>query len=326
MQLSEFFIKIVRELVVHTIGFPQDRAIDSSRVQYFNSNANDYLYQQIITAIKEKKGFAICKFGSIELANIVSKIKQGQWTLSDYFKLIKGYPIPIYRYKEIERLGINAGFFPATEKMVDQFVQLMLTDLKMVDVLASYIYCERYIDTYLNHCTKINLDGYYAPFLYEYPWTRVMKGTRVLVIHPFAESIRTQYEKRKVLFDNTEVLPEFASLRVLKAIQSIAGNNCGFKDWFAALDWMKSEMEQEDFDIALIGCGAYGFPLTVHAKRLGKIGIHLAGWTQMLFGIYGKRWLEDQPEYSKYINKYWVRPNISEIPGGAQKVEGGCYW
>ena len=117
-----------------------------------------------------------------------------------------------------------------------------------------------------------------------------------------------------------------ASLRVLKAIQSIAGNNCGFKDWFAALDWMKSEMEQEDFDIALIGCGAYGFPLTVHAKRLGKIGIHLAGWTQMLFGIYGKRWLEDQPEYSKYINKYWVRPNISEIPGGAQKVEGGCYW
>ena len=57
MQLSEFFIKIVRELVVHTIGFPQDRAIDSSRVQYFNSNANDYLYQQIISEINSSLVF-----------------------------------------------------------------------------------------------------------------------------------------------------------------------------------------------------------------------------------------------------------------------------
>ena len=61
-------------------------------------------------------------------------------------------------------------------------------------------------------------------------------------------------------------------------------------------------------------------------KRKKKIAIHLAGWTQKLFGIYGKRWVQDQPEFSKYINQYWVRPSEDEKPEGAQKVEGGCYW
>lgn len=89
---------------------------------------------------------------------------------------------------------------------------------------------------------------------------------------------------------------------------------------------MKKEMEKDEFDIALIGCGAYGFPLSVHAKRLGKVGIHLAGWTQMLFGIYGKRWLVDQPQYAKFINENWVRPSLDEVPQNASKVEGGCYW
>ena len=46
----------------------------------------------------------------------------------------------------------------------------------------------------------------------------------------------------------------------------------------------------------------------------------------MLFGIYGKRWLDQEPEYRKYINEFWVRPNDSEKPFGANKVEGACYW
>ena len=121
-------------------------------------------------------------------------------------------------------------------------------------------------------------------------------------MHPFAESIQSQYSKRELLFENQYVLPEFKSLRVIKAVQSIAGNPCGFDTWFEALDYMKREMEKEDFDIALIGCGAYGFPLTVHANRMGKVGIHLAGWLQMLFVISGKRWVEDQPQYATFIH------------------------
>ena len=89
---------------------------------------------------------------------------------------------------------------------------------------------------------------------------------------------------------------------------------------------MKQEIDCCDYEIALIGCGAYGMDLAAHVKRRGKIAIHLAGWTQMLFGIYGNRWLEDQPAYRRLINEYWVRPLESEKAAGAEKVENGCYW
>ena len=46
----------------------------------------------------------------------------------------------------------------------------------------------------------------------------------------------------------------------------------------------------------------------------------------MLFGIYGNRWIKDQPEFKKYINEYWTRPSIDERPKNVEKVEGGCYW
>lgn len=67
-------------------------------------------------------------------------------------------------------------------------------------------------------------------------------------------------------------------------------------------------------------------PLAAHAKKMGKVGIQLAGWTQVLFGVYGERWVSHQSEYSHFINEYWVRPNEGETPRQAQKVEGGCYW
>lgn len=318
----EIPIKIVRELYTQMAGYPQNRSIDDLRVQYFNESANAFLFEKIA----EGRSLALGKLGTVELGCVVSFLNRGKWKIEDYGKFIRGYPVPLFYNKEIQRLNNNAGVFPPTEEIVNRFCQLMLQDMRTVDILASYAWNERYVLDYISHCTTINLDGYYAPFLYACPWTRVLKGKRVLVIHPFADSIMTQYEKRELLFDNPEVLPEFQSLRVIKAVQSIAGNECGYPDWFAALDYMKEEMEKEDFDIALIGCGAYGFPLTAHAKRLGKVGIHLAGWTQMLFGIYGKRWLKDQPQYARFINKYWIRPNQTEMPEGSEKVEGGCYW
>ena len=329
MGIKELTLKIVRALYTLVAGYASDCAVDESRVHYFNEQANEILYNRIQESILSDRGFALCKLGTVELGCVVSWLNKGMWRINDYGQFLKGYPVPLFYNKEILRLNNNAGVFPPTTEIAGRFCELMLQDMKDVDILASYAWCERYVTDYISHCDTVNLEGYYAPFLHEHPWTRILKGKRVLVVHPFAESIRKQYRKRKFLFKNSEVLPEFASLRVVKAVQSIAGvggNSCGFKDWFEALDHMKCEMEREDFDVALIGCGAYGFPLTVHAKRLGKIGIHLAGWTQMLFGIYGKRWITDQPRYAKYINEYWVRPNKDETPQGAKKVEGGCYW
>lgn len=87
---------------------------------------------------------------------------------------------------------------------------------------------------------------------------------------PFSYIIEKQYqENRHKLFDNHDVLPEFY-LQTIQAVQSLGGDSNGFADWFQALDWMKHEIDQRNYDIALIGCGAYGFPLAAHVKRQGK--------------------------------------------------------
>ena len=88
---------------------------------------------------------------------------------------------------------------------------------------------------------------------------------------------------------------------------------------------MKEQIRKIDFDIAIIGCGAYAFPLGAYVKKLGKKAIVLAGATQILFGIKGRRW-DNHPVISKLYNEYWVRPKENEKPKQYSRIEGGCYW
>jgi len=53
----------------------------------------------------------------------------------------------------------------------------------------------------------------------------------------------------------------------------------------------------------------------------------LAGATQLLFGIKGKRWEEFIVwPYANLFNEHWVRPGIKEKPKNANIVEDACYW
>ena len=122
------------------------------------------------------------------------------------------------------------------------------------------------------------------------------------------------------------MMPDF-ELKTIKAVQTIAGEKSEFKDWFEALNWMKNEILKVDFDVCIIGCGSYGFPLAAHVKRIGKKAVQMAGSTQLLFGVKGRRWEFDpyQP-FTNFINEYWVRPDQTEKPKNASIVESACYW
>ena len=182
MTSRELIFKIIRDLVVRVLGKPRNIIIDESRVTYFNEKANDFIYQQISEALDKGHGYALGKLGTVELACIVSYLYQQRWSALDLKRFFRGYPIPLFYDKEILRLYNNAGVFPAAKETGDHFCKLMLQDIGAIDTLASYAWCERYITEYLLNCSTVNLDGYYAPFLYKKPWTRVLEGKRVLVI------------------------------------------------------------------------------------------------------------------------------------------------
>ena len=276
----------------------------------------------------------IARFGSTELtclANYVGVYQQKE----QYLKYLQGRSFPWWWEANIIHQMQNwSGFFPARVDKIEQFCQLMLDDIPEVDVLGSWLPMEKLFEKELT-AKRVHL-RLLEPFWSSSPWTKALEGKKVVVIHPFAETIELQYLKRQFLFSNKEVLPNFKSLTFIKAVQTLGEGDTRFKDWFEALDHMKSQIDETDYDVCLIGCGAYGFHLAAHVKRSGKKGIHLGGALQLLFGITGKRWEDPNygvkewgippGSYSNMMNEYWVRPGVNDRPKNAEKVEGACYW
>lgn len=258
--------------------------------------------------------FMATRFGSVELACVINHIDN----------MFHGSSV--FKDKTRRSMANNAGFFPTDDRMLERFSRMMLEDMREIDVLGTWNNnLEDYVvKRYCSDATRLTTLAAIEPFFCDAPWSSRLAGKKVLVVHPYKETIVKQYAKRALLFPGTAILPEF-ELKAIRSVQSIAGAPTGFADWFEALDAMRNEMAHTDFDIALIGAGAYGFPLAAFAKRLGKQVVHMGGSLQLLFGIMGKRW-DDREHSAAYYNEHWVRPDSSETPKHAEKVEGGCYW
>lgn len=231
-----------------------------------------------------------------------------------------------YTQTALKPIYNNAGVFPYGKDGAQNFFELTKDAIEDIDLLG--VWTTEMHDYLVNvKCPSAmqitNLDNL-EPFRSESTWTKALAGKRVVVVHPFKDTIEMQYGKREYLFENPDMLPEF-NLRVVKAVQTIAGQKDDrFEKWEQALQYMYGECMKEDFDVAIIGCGAYGMPLASMLKRAGKVAIHVGGATQVMFGIKGKRW--DNNSISGLYNSYWVRPMESDTPQNASSVEKGCYW
>lgn len=278
-------------------------------------------------AISDKASFWAGRMGFIEM-NMVRQVLEHRMI-----------PLIDHRESALSQLCKNAGFFPYDLELGERYVDLVLEDCTGIDLQGYWhLYMEDYLHDVYQKSTMISHISWIKPWPAcevqgARPWSAFLEGKKVLVIHPFEKSIRSQYEKhRKDIFSNRpeyrDILPEF-ELKTIKAVQTLGGTkDSRFKNWFEALDWMKEECRKIDFDVAVIGCGAYGFHLAAEIKRMGKTVIHLGGATQVLFGIRGKRWEspELKEEMEKYMNAHWVRPLEEEKPSNSNEIEGGCYW
>ena len=273
----------------------------------------DGIQAHIADAILEHRPFFAGRLGSIEL------LVTGKFALNVDYKI----------QQSVNILGSNAGFFPNDSESAKRFSDLMVASMRMNDVLSiSYLPFEDYaIHNWFNSDARLTEIRYLEPWFASRPWTGALEGKKVLVIHPLDQLIEEQYRKRKLLFARKDFLPEF-ELNTVKAVQTIAGNRDDrFDSWFDALDFMYREAMKVDFDVALIGCGAYGFPLAAKLKAAGKQAVHLGGVLQALFGIKGARWDNDaNPIVRDLYNEHWVRPGREDVPKGSESIENGCYW
>lgn len=323
--ISRIILLTVRKIILKFFLKKNSTNLDC---EYDPEKVSKIIYQELT----KKGSFMLARFGSTELTclNNYFGLKN-----NNYLKFIKGQSPPFWWQKSIINQMQNwSGFFPANEKKIEEFCELMISDIPEVDILGSWLSLESTVKIYLK-ARKVHL-RLIEPFWSKNPWTIALENKRVLVIHPFSREIINQYQKRELLFENKNILPKFKSFSVIKAIQSLGEADKRFNDWFEALDFMKNQIDKHNFDYCLIGAGAYGFALAAHVKRSGKKAIHLGGALQLLFGIIGKRWENPnygvqewgikRGEYTSLINKHWIRPYPSSKPKFAHNVENSCYW
>lgn len=308
-----FLSKIRSRQILHKNirSYLVNRELIKNHVIKSTSDINDSIYQKILSG----EPFMAGRFGATEL----SAIKTFDFSITNKYEHV------------MNQMSQWSGMFPATKDMGMKFTSMMFELIDKADVMGVWMLpFEQY---YLNKYGSSNVELTYLLDLEPWstsgtPWSAALEGKKVLVIHPFTETIQKQYQRREQIFPGTKILPEF-ELKTLKAVQTVAGEKDDrFETWFDALEWMYQEAMKIDFDIAIIGCGAYGFPLAAKLKQAGKQAVHLAGATQLLFGIKGKRWEENEAfvYVQKYFNDAWIYPDKQDRPKNAQTVEGGCYW
>lgn len=251
--------------------------------------------------IKSNKPFSAIRMGYSELLAV-------DWYLKNKNQENLHFP-----EEKIKFLRQNAGFFLPNDVVLKKYCEDFIKIVRNSDLLFTVLYFP--MESNVIKAAKPKILAHadticHSVFEYKEPWVQYLEGKKVLIIHPFENTIKNQFPKLKTLFKNPKLAPSY-ELITLKTLQTIDEEykNYNYKDWFEALEYMYGEIDKKDFDIAIIAGGAYGMFLANYIKERGKQAIEMCGTTQLLFGIKGARW----DEINLY-NENWVRPLDEERP------------
>jgi hypothetical protein len=312
--------ELVKPLMQNTSALKALRFWES--IKYVSPYVYDFQYnrergsQSILDGLESGQPQAIGKLGSVELSAIKKYLRFLNDKNAD--KLTKDNRFELYN---------NAGVYPDDYSTYSDYCNYMIKDvLPEITQMGVWFNLEeaKIVKTYAPKARYIPIGALETYHFQKNRWTQYLKDKKVLVIHPFKHSLEAQFENSANLWNEDDILPSF-SLKIIQppfAPSLIEPNNAS---WFESLSSLKEQMSNTDFDIALIGAGAYSLPLAVHAKKLGKHGIHLGGALQIYFGIFGNRW-ENNPIINALKNEFWIKPLPEDTPKNNSKIENGCYW
>ena len=221
---------------------------------HYNPVFHDYAGRKIISRVETNRiigemiesgrPFVVSRFGNTELNFVAFYHMCHEFDIPDDYIVFNSIESKMdscqnAKYQFSEALENWCGFFPINDETARKFVDVIMDAMSDIDVLGTWeIYMEEYyVENFMKDCILSNL-YYLEPWFSDNPWSAKLQGKKVMVIHPFEETIIEQYKKRDKLFQDSNILPEF-ELHTLKAVQTIAGNRDNrFEDWFQALDYM----------------------------------------------------------------------------------------
>ena len=286
------------------------------------SNLNEAQSQEWIAgALARREPSAIGKVGTCELLALEY--------LDRYIRL--PWPRNASWARPAERLFHTAGVFPVRRDIYQRWAGVYREAVRELDFVAQWqppgSFLDAYEQAFLNRDLPKAVRGSFVGLEpVGAAWLRPLAELRWLVVSPFCETIKSQLPKLSLLNVFHGVGPD----RLAEAARSCRFVPCPqlpymvppmHRDWFEGVEELKKAMTKQEFDVAIIGAGAWSLPLAAHAKTLGKIGLHLGGTLNLLFGIRGGRF-DDRGFY----NDHWIRPVNSERPSNFGLMEKGAYW
>jgi hypothetical protein len=282
--------------------------------KYNAQRGNDMIAQ----LIESGTSAAIGKFGSTELQALRGFIRNSSNSKADI-------RTKYYRKILMEFSGVYPTDYDTYQKWAIFWIKEVLPEMNIVGTWFNFNE-SLIVKKYAFNAKPFHSYGL-EPYIFQNPWSAMLNGKKVVVVSPFSKTIQIQYLKRSQIWVlNPTILPEMELITVQSPTYPHLVKP-GHDNWFQSLNDMKEQISANDFDVLLVGAGAYSLPLCAYAKSLGKIGIHLGGNTQLIFGIMGKRWLVPNSSIDhRYFNDAWIYPLKEETPVGNTKIEGGCYW
>jgi len=284
--------------------------------------SNDY----IIKKLQSNKKFLISRMGAGAETNVV------------YLCTIHGID-KIYTEqfdKLFTQLSIENGIYNLTKNSLSRYVKLYKETIEKSDSLAVFINLMVTQQKYFVENNKLEtlysrvLEPFYCCKDNIKPWSHYLLGKKVLIVNPFVDSFQQQLKNNFQIFKDPEkkIFLDEQEFVFYKTYNTSAGNAL-HENWEKTYDMMCDDISKLDFDIALLGCGGYGFPLCnyIHEK-LDKSVIYIGGGLQLLFGVMGARW-ENNPMWKDIIKENqtkFIRPSKEEQIKNKERVEGGCFW
>jgi len=265
---------------------------------------------------------------------LITRMGMGAETIITYLYYFQSATQTNIQPQMLFTLSNNAGIYNTNDNLKD-YVEEYNEAIKNSTYLATFqnsrmsqiqnAYTNKYK---LNQVHSRILEPFYCIIEGEKPWSHKLLGKKVLIIHPFIDSMQKQLDNNFQIFMHEKLFSDEQEFIFYKSYQTQAGNTI-HTSWKETFELMCNDIERLDFDIALLGCGGYGLPLCNFIyKKMNKSAIYVGGGLQLLFGIMGNRW-ENIPMWKEIIKKNdtkFIKPSGTEICANKERVENACYW
>ena len=229
--------------------------------------------------------------------------------------------------KKMKGTSFNQKLMTGNSGVYNDYMQKILNIIKDAD---NFEFCfhnirnENYIEEFkkfINPKETVVIDkNIIFPFI---------RDKNVLFISPFASLYKSQIESGNCAKIHND-FPNVKNVTIYKNPYTFF-NSGPQNNIFETVTEIISEISKlkNDFDCAIISCGAYSCLIADEIHKWGKDVCTVGGILQQIFGIFNNRMKQHNCNILNEIanKEYWIMNIPDEYkPNNYMKIEGGCYW